>query len=378
MLIGLDASRLAPASAALPGRTGTETYSLHLIRNLLALDDGHRFRLYLREPPAPGLLVTREDVEQRVIRAPRLWTHLGLSWEMARRPPDVLFVPAHVIPLWHPRRNIVTVHDLGYRLYPMAHRQLDRFYLDVSTRWSARAASIIIADSRATANDLHRFYSVPDEKVRVVYPGRDESLSPVHDAATLAALRAQYGLSERYILHVGTLQPRKNLVRLVEAFAEVANRLPETGRVQLVLAGQKGWLYNELFRRVEELGLQGRVIFPGYVPDADLPALLSGAACFAFPSLYEGFGFPVLEAQSCGVPVICSDVSSLPEVAGDGALLVSPHDTAAWVEALMRVLTDERLRAQLRARGFVNVVRFSWRTCAAEVMRVLEEAGRRV
>ncbi len=375
MLIGLDASRLAPASAALSGRTGTETYSLHLIRHLLALAGGHHFRLYLREPPTPGLLATEGNVEQRVIRVPRLWTHVGLSWEMVRRPPDVLFVPAHVIPLLHPRRSVVTVHDLGYRLYPQAHRQRDRLYLDISTRWSARVARIVLADSQATANDLHRFYGISAEKVRVIYPGRDESLSPVQDAGVLAAMRAKYGLGERYILHIGTLQPRKNLIRLVEAFGEVVKRLTKAARVQLVLAGKKGWLYAELFRRMKDLGLAERVIFPGYVPDADLPALLSGAACFAFPSLYEGFGFPVLEAQACGVPVVCSDASSLPEVAGDGALLISPHDTMAWADALVRVLTDEGLRAQLRLRGFANVTRFSWRACAAEVMRVLEEVG---
>lgn len=376
MLIGLDASRLAPTSSVLPGRTGTETYSLHLLRHLLAIGGRHRFRLYLRAPLGEGGLPAGTEAEQRVIRLPRLWTHVGLSWEMARRPPDVLFIPAHVVPLIHPRRTVVTVHDLGYRLYPQTHRRLDFLYLEWSTRWSAHAARVVLADSQATANDLRRFYGIPVEKVRVVYPGRDEALAPVRDPAALAAVRAKYGLTGRYVLHIGTLQPRKNLIRLVEAFSEVPKREPELGDLRLVLAGKKGWLCEGLFRRVAELGLQERVLFPGYVPDGDLPALLSGAVCFAFPSLYEGFGFPVLEAQACGVPVICSNAASLPEVAGDGALLVSPHDTAAWTEALMRVLTDEELRAQLTARGFANVARFSWRRCAEEVMQALEDAGR--
>ncbi len=375
MLIGLDASRLAPTPSALPGRTGTETYSLHLLRHLLALRSEHRFRLYLRGPLAAGVLPTEANAEERVIRLPRLWTHVGLSWEMACRPPDVLFIPAHVVPLLHPRRTVVTVHDLGYRLYPQAHRRWDRLYLELSTRWSVRVARIVLADSQATANDLHRFYGAPVEKVRVVYPGRDESLAPVRDPAALAAVRAKYGLHGRYILHVGTLQPRKNLTRLVEAFAEVLRRNPGLSDLRLVLAGKKGWLYEGLFRRVAELGLQERVLFPGYVPDADLPALLSGAACFAFPSLYEGFGFPVLEAQACGAPVVCSDAASLPEVAGEGALLVAPHDTAAWADALTRVLMDEELRARLAARGFVNVARFSWHRCAKEVLQALEDAG---
>ena len=371
MHIGLDASRVS-----LSERTGTETYSLHLIRHLLALGGEHRFSLYLRRPLERGSLPIGPHTEERVIRVPRLWTHVGLSWEMARRQPDVLFVPAHVLPLKHPRRTIVTVHDLGYRYYPHAHRRLDWLYLDASTRWNAWTAQVVLADSEKTANDLHRFYGTPSAKVRIVYPGRDEKLERVEDAATLAAVRAKYGLSTDYILHIGTLQPRKNLARLVEAFAQTIQQEPKAKRVQLVLAGKKGWLYQELFQRVSVLGLRDRVIFPGYVPDADLPALLSGATCFAFPSLYEGFGFPVLEAQACNVPVVCANSSSLPEVAGDGALLVSPHDTAAWAEAMARILTDEGLRVQLSERGLRNTLRFSWRQCATEVLQVLEETGR--
>ena len=372
MLIGIDASRAVAAR-----RTGTETYSLRLIGNLIALGTGHSFRLYTNgQPPAElfGGDPAAANVELRSIPFPRLWTHLRLSAEMAVRPPDVLFVPAHVLPLIHPRRSVVTVHDLGYLAYPEAHKTGDRRYLDWSTRWNARRAEFVIADSAATQADLIRAYGVDERKIRVIHLGRDESLAPVRDAQVLAEVQARYGIAAHYVLYVGTLQPRKNLARLIEAFARAA-AAPAFAGIQLVLAGKKGWLYDDLFAQVERMGLAGRVIFPGYIDDADLPALLSGAPAFVFPSLYEGFGIPVLEAGACGVPVITSNTSSLPEVAGDAALLVDPHDVDAIAEAMTRLVTGEALRADLSWRGLANVQRFSWEKCARETLAVLLEAG---
>lgn len=368
MLIGIDASRAVTAQ-----RTGTETYSLHLIRALLNLGSGHRFRLYTNG--RASLSSPDAEVEIRSIPFPRLWTHLRLSAEMALRPPDVLFVPAHVIPLIHPAASVVTVHDLGYLHYPESHRAWDRRYLDWSTRWSARQAAAVLVDSTATGRDLVQAYGISPAKIHVVYLGRDESLRRVEDLDLVARTRARYNLGERYLLYVGTLQPRKNLARVVEAFARVISQL-DLSDVQLVLAGKKGWSYDALFARVSQLGLDSRVIFPGYVPDADLPALLSGAIAFVYPSLYEGFGIPVLEAGACGVPVITSNTSSLPEVAGDAAILVDPHDVDAIADAMCRIITDEALRAELARRGLENVKRFSWEKCARETLAVLEQVGR--
>ena len=372
MLIGIDASR-----ATVARRTGTETYSLHLIRGLIGLGQAHHLRLYTNGQPPDGLFwegAAPSNAELRSIPFPRLWTHLRLSAEMVARPPDLLFVPAHVLPLIHPRRSVVTVHDLGYLHYPGAHRPADRRYLDWSTRWNARQATAVLADSAATRADLVRAYGVEPGKIHVVYLGRDESLAPVRDISALAAVRARYGIHERYLLYVGTLQPRKNLARVIDAFARLSGP-PALAGVQLVLAGKRGWLYDDLFGRGERLNLQGRVLFPGYIEDADLPALLSGALAFVFPSLYEGFGIPVLEAGACGVPVITSNTSSLPEVAGDAALLVDPHDVDAIAEAMYRLVTDEALRADLVRRGLENVKRFSWEKCARETLAVLLEAG---
>jgi glycosyltransferase involved in cell wall biosynthesis len=370
MLVGIDASRTTSVR-----RTGTENYSLHLTRELLAVGQSHRFRLYFHQPPPVGLFLG--DVERRVIPFPRLWTHIRLSWEMVVDPPDLLFVPAHVLPLAHPRRSVVTIHDLGYHYYPQAHTLSQNVYLRWSTRHNARAATRIVADSRATCRDLVRYYRTPREKIVVVYPGLDETLEPVLDPAAIAAACARYRLIGPYLLYVGTLHPRKNLVRLVRAFASLVRSSPGVpANLQLVLAGQRGWLYDDIFSEVRRLGLTERVTLTGYLPDDDLPALLSGALAFVFPSLYEGFGLPVLEAMACGAPVVCSNASSLPEVAGDAALLVEPLDVQAWAAALLRIVTEEGLRRELVARGFRQAQRFSWQRCAQEIMQVLEDVGR--
>jgi len=378
MLIGIDASR-----ATIAQRTGTEKYSLNLIRHLVALDRKNSYRLYLNRPPSRNLQFA--NCELRVMPFPRLWTHLRLSLEMMRHPPDLLFVPAHVLPIVHPPASVVTVHDLGYLYFPHAHRPLDRLYLDLSTRHNARAASHLISDSQATKRDLVERYGVDPAKIAVVYPGYDAAaFRPVRDRAAIEAVKARYGIADEYILSVGTLQPRKNLVRLIEAFASMRVGKYASGRVdanlptcklanlQLVIAGKRGWLYEEIFTKVHQLGLEGKVIFTGYVAEGDLPALLSGASLFALPSLYEGFGLPVLEAMACGVPVICSNVSSLPEVAGEATVLFDPLDVEGMAAAMERVLSDEELRAKLRARGFERARRFSWENCARETLAVLE------
>jgi glycosyltransferase involved in cell wall biosynthesis len=361
MLIGVDASRAARAQ-----RTGTETYSLHLIQALVETGCSHRFRLYT-PTPISRLQAPSSNSEIRVIPFPRLWTHLRLAWELKRRPPDVLFVPAHVLPLVCPIPALVTVHDLGYLHYPEAHRRFDRWYLGWTTRRHVGLAALIVADSQATRADLVHYYQADPARIIVVYPGRDESLTRVNDPEVVNAVKARYGIRGNYLLYVGTLQPRKNLVRLVEAFAQV-----QTPDLQLVLAGQKGWLYADLLARVETLGLNGRVIFTGYAADDDKAALLSGATALAYPSLYEGFGLPVLEAMACRTPVLTSDVSSLPEVAGDAALLVNPLDTEAIAAGIARLVADAGLRHTLVERGSLQIRQFSWVRAARQVLGAIE------
>jgi glycosyltransferase involved in cell wall biosynthesis len=370
MHIGIDASRVDVTH-----RTGTERYSYELLAALALIDHRTRYTLYTNGLPAV-LPPLRPNFALRSLPAPRLWTYTRLALEMARHPPDLLFVPAHVLPPLHPPRSVVTLHDLGYLAFPETHTRARRLELHLTTLWSARTASRVIAVSAATRADLIRRYRIAPDKISVVHHGLAPAFQPVHDPARLAAVRARYGLgSAPYLLYIGTVQPRKNLARLIDAFAQVARSNQQkpapADTPRLVLAGQRGWLSTQIEARAAAAGLGGLVHFTGYVDDADLPALLSGALAFVFPSLYEGFGMPVLEAMACGTPVLTSTTSSLPEVAGDAALLVDPHSTRAIAEGLARMLTDAGLRDHLRTRGIAQAARFSWERCARETRRVL-------
>ena len=364
LTIAIDASRTTTAQ-----RTGTENYALQLIRALLLLDSPHRFRLYFRDQPPAALLPDRPRTEQYVIPWPRLWTHSRFALALWRDRPDVTFVPAHTLPLWLPGPAVVTVHDLGYVYFPDAHPFLSRRYLEWSTRHSVRRATRVIADSLATAKDLAAHYHLAQHHINVVYPGVDDSLCRSTDSARLAEVRARYGLPERYVLFVGTLQPRKNIARIVAGFARWRAQ-GGAGDVALVLAGQRGWLYDPMW--VDDVEI---VILPGYIDEADVAALYSGALALVFPTLHEGFGFPVLEAMRCGTPVITSTTSSLPEVAGEAALLVNPRDSDAIAEALGRLVTDQALRADLIERGYRQADRFTWRQAAEQTLKVLEGAA---
>lgn len=365
VIIGVDASRATKIN-----RTGTETYSLELIKQLAKLaSQDYRLRLYTSQPPQHADWPTGPYVETCLIPFPRLWTHIRLAAELHRRPPAVLFVPAHVLPVYCPVPTVVTVHDLGYRHYPAAHRPAQRWYLEWTTRRHSRMADHIVADSVATQEDLVNFYQADRQRISVVYLGRDETLRRA-DEAEIDRVKARYHLEGNYLLYMGTLQPRKNLARLLEAFRQVMTALQEPS-LQLVIAGQRGWLYENLFAYVKRWGLQSRVIFPGFVPDEDKAALLSGAVAYLFPSLYEGFGLPVLEAMACGTPVLTSNVSSLPEVAGEAALLVNPHETTEIAGGLIALLTNPRLRRELVGRGYRQVERFSWAKAAGQLWEIL-------
>lgn len=364
LTIAIDASRTTVAQ-----RTGTENYSLRLIRALLQLDSPHRFVLYFRDAPPAGLLPEHPRADVRIIPARRVWTHARFALALWRTRPDVTFVPAHTLPLWFPGPAVVTIHDLGYVYFPDAHTGFSRRYLDWATRHSAQRATRILTGSLATVDDLAAHYGISQRKVKVVYHAVDETLQPVTDPAALAAVRQRYGLPRRYLLFVGTLQPRKNIARLVQGYARWAAAQVDPD-VALVLAGQQGWLYDPAWTA----GVGG-VILPGYIADEDVAALYSGAEALLFPSLYEGFGFPVLEAMRCGTPVITSSTSSLPEVAGDAALLVNPRDVDAIAAAIGRVLGDAALRADLVAKGLAQERRFTWERAAEQTLRVLETAA---
>lgn len=368
MRIGIDASR-----ATVRDRTGTENYSLRLVNELVKLDGGNEFILYFRDPPPPGYFPEGEGVTCQVISFPRLWTHVRLSWEMLISSPDILFVPAHVLPVVHPPRTVVTIHDLGYLYHRDAHRTLDWCYLHLSTIYNARMATKVIADSNATRRDLVEKYDISPDKIVTIYLAHDENFKPVEDAELVNAVLRRYNIDGEYFLALGTLQPRKNLMGTISAFA--AMRRLYAIKQKLVIAGKRGWLSEAIFKKARSLGIEDEVIFTGYVDEADLPALLTRATALVFISLYEGFGLPALEAMACGTPVIASSVSALPEVVGDAGILADPQDTLAVAAAMAQVARDPQVRAELSAKGIERAKLFSWRKCAEETLEVLREAA---
>ena len=262
--------------------------------------------------------------------------------------------------------TVLTVHDLIFRRYPAHHKRLNRWYLNATMPLFCRRADHLIAVSEQSKRDIVEAYSVAPEKITVIYEAADPRFCP-QPANTAAAVRTRYGLPDRYLLFVGTIEPRKNLARVLAAFERLhAKRLTDA----LVIVGKRGWLYDDFFARLEGSPAKQAVIFPGFVPDTDLPAVYAAAQAFAFPSEFEGFGLPVLEAMACGTPVVCSNTSSLPEVAGDAALLVDPLEVDALTDALGRVLRDPALAADLRARGLAQAARFSWARAAEETLAV--------
>lgn len=370
MRIGIDATSL-PAQL-----TGSGNYVFQLISALNRIDTTNQYLVFTSTPQAAalgverdGFRVLRHDFSGRGMRL--VWEQVGLPALVRRHRLDVLHSPHYTMPLRHSARSVVTFHDLTFLLYPELHQLAKRIFFPAMMRWSARHAKQIIAVSESTRRDLVRMLGVSLHRVTTVLSAADTYYRPA-PAVEVAKVCARYGLKPgEYLLYVGVLEPRKCIDRLVEAFGRIT---PTAGGLTLVIAGKRGWMYDRIFAQVTALGLQDRVRFPGYVPRADLPALYSGARAFVYPSRYEGFGLPVLEAMSCGTPVVTTNVSSMPEVAGDGALLVDPDDVPSLAAALARVIHDARLREELSRRGLARAAGFSWERCARETLRVYESA----
>ncbi|HEY3342878.1 MAG TPA: glycosyltransferase family 1 protein [Anaerolineae bacterium] len=355
-----------------------------VVRALLALTPAHDMRL-LCMAGQPADLPVFNGRPAPLIRIPLTDRWLYRIWFRARLPVpielfagrcDLYHATDFVLPPLLPgTRTVLTVHDLTFmRDASSAQPQLLKFLTRV-VRQSALCATHIVADSHATAHDLMDVYGLPAERITTIHSGVDERFSPLLQHSDEAArIRLKYGLGDAsFILAVGTLQRRKNHLTLVRAFAELARGSTVPKNLQLVIAGGKGWLYDDVVAEVSALGLQERVCFTGFVDDADLPALYRAAAVFAFPSLYEGFGLPPLEALACGVPVVTSNASSLPEVVGDAGLMVDPLDVQGLAAALGRALTDLDWRAEAIARGTQRAAQFTWQRAAQQLLDVYEQ-----
>ncbi len=369
MRLAVDA-RLAAYQQA-----GITTYTRGLLEEMPALAPEHRF-VILRSRKGGSLGPPAPNVEERALWTPphNRWEQLLLPLETALARPDLVHSPDFV-PCFRRRwRAVITVHDVAFLRYPqIMTAESHRYYGQV--RRACRSADRIIAVSENTAKDLVNLLGVPRERVRVVYEAASPAYRPLGEEAA-NEVRRQYAAPEGYLLFVSTLEPRKNLETLLRAAARLKAEHPDQWAerpLPLLVVGHAGWLYEGSERLVEELGLQNDVRFLGPAAPADLLRLYNGALALAYPSLYEGFGLPPLEAMACGTPVLCADTSSLPEVVGDAGLLLPPLDVAVWAQALWRVASDAALRADLRRRGLARAGLFSWRRAAEQTLAVYRE-----
>ncbi len=362
-------------------RAGVSQYTEQIVRGLaaLALEHGDTLTVFAEPtPPPPGYVPSA--VRWRRSRLPTGQAPGRILWEQAVAPfvvpranLDVLLCPVNVVPLAVAVPTVVTVHDLAFLAHPEAFIPAKRRYLAAMTRLSTHRARRVIAVSAHTATDLTRYFGVSPAKITVIPNAADPAFRPADSPADVAAFRTQMGLPERFVLAVGTLEPRKNLRRLVDAFVHVVPQAPD---VSLVIVGGTGWRTSDLAPHVQSLGLGARIRFAGYVENSELPRWYQAATVFCYPSLYEGFGLPPLEAMACGTAVLTSNTSSLPEVVGDAALTVDPTDTPAIAAALLTLLTDDARRATLAAAGLARAKQFRWARTTTETRAVLVDAAK--
>jgi len=353
---------------------GNETYALNLIEALAAIDQQNTYTIYVTRKAAvdrfkdrwPNFLVRRILPHTPLVRIP-----LTLSVELRRRPVDVLHVQ-YTAPPAAPCPVVATIHDLSFEHLPDTFNRRSRTQLRFTVRRTAQQAAKIVTLSNYSRRDICETYRISTEKVTVTPAAAPMHFGPVGRETELKRIRQRYGIDSDYILSLSSIQPRKNLVRLIEAYSSLRNARAQSKLPTLVIAGKRGWLDADVFRAAEQSGLGTDVLFIGYVAEPDLPALFSAAASFVYPSYFEGFGLPVLEAMQCGTPVIAGNRTSIPEIAGDAALLFDPFDSQALAAALAQVMDDGELRASLRKRGLARAAQFSWQDTARRTLKVYE------
>lgn len=442
MIIGIDASR-----ANKPNKTGTEWYSWHLIEELKkiavlppfakepALSDNRtgragdggvvlppfskgragegldQFLLYTNDRLIGDLAKCPENFAEKVLTWPPkyLWTQIRLWWELLVSPPDVLFVPAHTIPLLPISRKVkvaATVHDVGFKRFPELYKPIQVWYHDLTMRRIKSRADFIITISEFSKREMMELYGVKENQIKVVYLGYDDQTYNEAAAGKAEAIRNKYNLTSPYLLYVGRLEKKKNIGNIVAAFALAKEQLDEppltlpTGRqappfvkgedqailppfakgragegLKLVLAGAGGHQFEEIKKIIADLKLEQEIILPGYVAQDDLPGLIAGAEIFMFPTLYEGFGLPILEAMACGTPVIASDMLPHTEVGGEAGVYADPHSPQSLSDAIIKILSDAELKQLLKEKGLLRAKEFSWRQTAEGVYEIIKNYG---
>lgn len=374
MKIGIDASLVVGE------RAGVGFYTACLIEALAALDRRNKYVLYpffyhVFDPrfkelkkPASNFAVRFSRLPEKWVRC--LWFRSGIPRHWLIGNADVLHSTTYCCPYRHSGKLVMTIYDISFLHYPEHHTEANRIHCLKGTLDGATMADRIIAISEHTKNDLVKYLNIPADRIVVTPLAARKDFHPRPEPEVRQHVRERWGLDSPYLLSVGTLEPRKNIRRLIRAFCSLPGEFQDSH--QLVIAGGKGWLSSDIYRTVTKMGAASRIRFLGYVPDADLPWLYCGATCFVYPSLYEGFGLPPLEAMASGIPVVTSNTSSLPEVVGDAGLMVDPESEEDLRSAVVRVLSDSNLRREMSLRGLQRSALFSWGKTAAETLKVYE------
>lgn len=363
MVIGIDGNE-----ANVKNRVGSGQFAFEVIRNLVQVDKENSYRVYLKEEPLADLPKEGGNLKYLVFGPKKLWTQIALPARLfLGRRPDVFFSPSHYSPRFSSCPRVVTVFDLSFIFFPELFRKSDLYQLENWTNYSVSKATAVITISESSKKDIVEHYNILPKKVSVCYPGYEKSSFRKQNREAIEAIRKKYKIKGEYLFYLGTIQPRKNLIRLLDAIQNLD--------IKLVVSGKKGWLYDDFFEKAQRMG--DRVIITDYTPDEDLPALLSGAKAFVLPSLYEGFGIPVLEAMACGCPVVVSRVSSLPEVVGGAGILVNPNSVSDIKKGIEKVLRNETLANDLSQKGLVQAQKFSWEACAKNALSILEKVASR-
>ena len=377
MRIGINANLVSFSGTY--RQAGVSKYTELLINNLAGIDSDNQYYIYFGNGSHPAefargdkftLKASHLNTEKPVKRI--LWEQLIAPGVLWADNPAVVHCPVNVIPLATNRPTVLTIHDLGFIRFPERYRTAKRRYLHLMTSLSAKRAKHIITPSESVRQEVIDLLKVPAAKVTAIAEAASPDFKRLPDEA-VAQWKAEKGLPDRFVLYVGTLEPRKNLPLLIRAFARWRQEQPtEAAGVELILGGAKGWFYDEIFRLVETLGLSDVTRFQGYISENELPLWYNSASCFVYPSVYEGFGLPPLEAMACGCPVITSNTSSLPEVVGSAGIMVGPEDETGLAAAIARLLNNPAEQQMLRQAGITRASEFSWQKAARQTLEIYQ------
>ena len=374
MIIGIDGNE-----ANVKKRVGISEYAYQLLVQFASFEFAKRknihFVVYLKDKPKKELPPESENWHYRVLKPGKLWTQwrLPLDLYFHKPRPDVFFSMTHYAPRFSPVPTVISVMDVSYLRFPELFNPSDLYQLRNWTDYSVKHAKKVLTISNSSRDDIIKAYKTSAERVVTIYPGIKKTLSLEPHVFGMNQLQTKYHISDKYILFVGTLQPRKNIVRLIEAFSRIKNQELGIKDLELVIIGRKGWQYEEILAAPEKYDVTDQVKFLENVSDDELDVFYQHALCYVLPSLYEGFGLPVVEAMQRGCPVITSNVSSLPEAGGDAALYVDPENVADIAEKITQLITDKQLREELIAKGKKQIQKFSWEKAATETLGVLQE-----